>query len=85
MRVQLDTRVPVIFGVLCVLTEEQALVRAGLQPGMHNHGVDWAQAALEMSQLCRRANTQIPGSKALMTMGSNKFTPGSLFLEAHRF
>jgi 6,7-dimethyl-8-ribityllumazine synthase len=50
MRVQLDSGVPVIFGVLCVLNEEQALVRAGLRPGMHNHGVDWAQAAVEMAR-----------------------------------
>ena len=49
MRVQLDSGVPVIFGVLCVLTEEQALVRAGVRPGMHNHGVEWAQAALQMA------------------------------------
>lgn len=51
MRVQLDSGKPVIFGVLCVLTEEQALVRAGLKPGMHNHGVEWAQSALQMANI----------------------------------
>jgi 6,7-dimethyl-8-ribityllumazine synthase len=51
MRVQLDTGVPVIFGVLAVLTEDQALARAGLLPGSHNHGDGWAQSALEMVAL----------------------------------
>ncbi|MCJ1438881.1 hypothetical protein MMC27_008271 [Xylographa pallens] len=48
MRVQLDTGVPVVFGLLTVLTEEQALVRAGVQGGGHNHGEDWGAAAVEM-------------------------------------
>ncbi|PWY76157.1 glutamine-fructose-6-phosphate t [Aspergillus heteromorphus CBS 117.55] len=49
MRVQLDTGVPVIFGVLTVLTEEQGLERAGLgKKGMHNHGEDWGNAAVEL-------------------------------------
>ena len=33
MRVNLDTRVPVLFGVLTVMTAEQAFVRAGLVKG----------------------------------------------------
>jgi 6,7-dimethyl-8-ribityllumazine synthase len=54
MRVGLDTGVPVIFGVLTCLTEEQALERAGVavkgrEGKEHNHGVDWAKAAVEMS------------------------------------
>lgn len=51
MKVQLDTGIPVIFGVLTALTEEQALERAGIASGEnkgHNHGVDWASAAVEM-------------------------------------
>lgn len=47
-RVALDTGVPVIFGVLTVLTDEQAKARAGLIPGSHNHGEDWGLAAVEM-------------------------------------
>lgn len=51
MRVQLDTGVPVIFGVLTALTDDQALERAGLgrkgDKG-HNHGEDWGHAAVEM-------------------------------------
>ncbi|KAM7197654.1 6,7-dimethyl-8-ribityllumazine synthase [Naviculisporaceae sp. PSN 640] len=48
MRVGLDTGVPVIFGVLTVLTEDQAKARAGVIPGSHNHGEDWGLAAVEM-------------------------------------
>jgi 6,7-dimethyl-8-ribityllumazine synthase len=59
MRVQLDSGTPVIFGVLCVLNEEQALVRAGLRPGMHNHGVDWAQAAVEMARYKHEASSRV--------------------------
>ena len=49
MRISLDTGIPVIFGVLTVLKEEQAMVRAGMIDGkMHNHGVDWGNVAVEM-------------------------------------
>lgn len=48
MRVQLDTGVPVIFGVLTVLSEDQAKARAGVTSGGHNHGEDWGLAAVEM-------------------------------------
>jgi 6,7-dimethyl-8-ribityllumazine synthase len=48
MRVQLDTSVPLIFGLLTVLNEEQAKARAGIVPGMHNHGDDWGNAAVEL-------------------------------------
>ncbi|GAB9470767.1 6,7-dimethyl-8-ribityllumazine synthase [Globisporangium polare] len=51
MRVQLDTQVPVMFGVLTVLTEQQAKDRAGLSAKGHNHGVEWAQTAIEMARL----------------------------------
>ncbi|PHH68582.1 hypothetical protein CDD82_464 [Ophiocordyceps australis] len=48
MRVQLDTSVPVVFGVLTVLDEQQAKARAGLDSKGHNHGEDWGLAAVEM-------------------------------------
>jgi 6,7-dimethyl-8-ribityllumazine synthase len=48
MRVQLDAAVPVVFGVLTVLSEEQARARAGMAPDGHNHGQDWGAAAVEM-------------------------------------
>ncbi|EPS37062.1 hypothetical protein H072_9322 [Dactylellina haptotyla CBS 200.50] len=49
MRVQLDFGVPVIFGLLTVLNEEQAKKRAGLTEDGHNHGEDWGDAAVEMA------------------------------------
>ncbi|KAI0063393.1 6,7-dimetjyl-8-ribityllumazine synthase [Artomyces pyxidatus] len=57
MRVSLDTGIPVIFGVLTALTDDQALERAGLGRGAdkgHNHGEDWGQAAVEMASHTRR-------------------------------
>ncbi|EKM82496.1 hypothetical protein AGABI1DRAFT_111109 [Agaricus bisporus var. burnettii JB137-S8] len=57
MRVQLDTGVPVIFGVLTALNDDQALERAGLGKGEdkgHNHGEDWGIAAIEMATQTRR-------------------------------
>ncbi|KAI9507360.1 Lumazine synthase [Russula earlei] len=56
MRVQLDAGVPVIFGVLTCLTEEQALERAGIGRSIkgHNHGEDWGSAAIEMASRVRR-------------------------------
>ena len=51
MKAQMDAGVPVIFGVLTALTEDQALERAGIAKGEdkgHNHGEDWGSAAVEM-------------------------------------
>ncbi|KAI9818188.1 MAG: hypothetical protein M1827_000813 [Pycnora praestabilis] len=48
MRVQLDSGVPIVFGLLTVLTEEQALARAGVSGKGHNHGEDWGSAAVEL-------------------------------------
>ncbi|OAJ37021.1 6,7-dimethyl-8-ribityllumazine synthase [Batrachochytrium dendrobatidis JEL423] len=55
MQVGLDLGKPVIFGVLTCVTERQALERAGMvdDPEVsHNHGKDWATAAVEMVHLC---------------------------------
>lgn len=50
MKVQLEKEVPVIFGVLTLLTEEQGLERAGIDEAGkgHNHGEDWGAAAVEL-------------------------------------
>ena len=48
MRVQLDTGIPVVLGILTVLTEDQAKARAGIDGKGHNHGEDWGSAAVEM-------------------------------------
>ena len=48
MRVQLETGVPVVFGLLTVLNDEQGKARAGMIEGKHNHGEDWGNAAVEL-------------------------------------
>ncbi|KAG4305260.1 hypothetical protein PORY_001430 [Pneumocystis oryctolagi] len=49
MKVQLDTGVPIVFGVLTVLNEEQALVRAGISgENSKNHGEEWGYVAIEL-------------------------------------
>ena len=50
--VQLDSGVPVIFGVLTAETIEQAVERAGTKSG--NRGWDAALSALEMANLVQR-------------------------------
>ena len=47
MKVQLDLGVPIIFGLLTVLNEEQGRARAGMD-GKHCHGEDWGRAAVEL-------------------------------------
>ncbi len=51
-RAQLDTGVPVVFGVLTTDTSEQALERAGGKGG--NKGFEAATAAIEMADLLRQ-------------------------------
>ena len=50
-RVQLDTGVPVVFGVLTTDNEEQALARSG---GDEDKGHEAAETAIEMANLVRR-------------------------------
>jgi len=55
-RVALDAGVPVAFGVLTTLTDEQALERA--RPGEGNKGAEVARAAIEMASLFRTLDTE---------------------------
>ena len=48
MRLNVESGVPVIFGVLTCLTEAQARARA---IGDNNHGVAWGKTAVEMALL----------------------------------
>ncbi|KAL9131873.1 MAG: hypothetical protein Q9217_000319 [Psora testacea] len=48
MKVQLELGVPVVFGLLTVLNEQQGKSRAGLLEGTHCHGEDWGKAAVEL-------------------------------------
>jgi 6,7-dimethyl-8-ribityllumazine synthase len=50
--VQLDTGVPVVFGVLTTDTIEQAMERAGVKAG--NKGFEAAMTAIEMADLLRQ-------------------------------
>ena len=50
MQVQLDTGVPVAFGVLTTEDKEQAMARSGPK---NNKGADAAEAAIEMANLMR--------------------------------
>lgn len=55
MKVGLDTGIPVIFGLLTVLNEKQAMARAGMIDGeMHNHGDDWGSAAVELGSKAKK-------------------------------
>ncbi|KAH7401904.1 6,7-dimethyl-8-ribityllumazine synthase [Phaeosphaeria sp. MPI-PUGE-AT-0046c] len=51
MRLQMEGNIPVIFGLLTLLSDEQGLMRAGIggsgKEG-HNHGLDWGSAAVEL-------------------------------------
>lgn len=47
MKVQLDLGVPVVFGLLTLLNEEQGRARAGMDGG-HCHGEDWGRVAVEL-------------------------------------
>jgi 6,7-dimethyl-8-ribityllumazine synthase len=46
MKVQLDTGVPVMFGVLTCYNDQQAIERASTEEGFH-HAEEWAAAAVE--------------------------------------
>jgi len=54
MRLNLDYRTPVIFGILSVMNEEQARQRAGLSSTGHNHGTDWGITAVESCLLKKK-------------------------------
>ena len=50
MQVQLDTGMPIAYGLLCTDDREQALARSGPK---NNQGASAAQAAIEMANLLR--------------------------------
>ncbi|KAJ7578456.1 dimethylribityllumazine synthase [Mycena floridula] len=63
MKLQMSTGVPVIYGVLNALNDDQALERAGLGRGEskgHNHGEDWGLAAVEMGVPCQTTAWALP-------------------------
>jgi len=54
MKLNLEHKKPVIYGILNVLTEDQAKGRAGLLPDTSNAGIEWANAAVESCMLARK-------------------------------
>jgi 6,7-dimethyl-8-ribityllumazine synthase len=48
MNTGLQTQLPIIFGVLTCLNEDQVRARSS---GKHNHGYDWGKTAVEMALL----------------------------------
>lgn len=53
-RVQLDTSVPIGFGLLTVANEQQALDRAGLPGSKEDKGAEAVEAAITMKRLALR-------------------------------
>jgi len=66
MDVGLSTGVPIIFGVLTVNTEEQAIYRS---TGDNNHGTQWGKAAVEMALLRASATGGNKGKKLFLGFG----------------
>jgi 6,7-dimethyl-8-ribityllumazine synthase len=62
MSIGLQTSLPVIFGVLTCLTDEQVKARS---TGANNHGLQWGKAAVEMALLRKSAL----GGKKKLFMG----------------
>ncbi|MCU1462640.1 MAG: 6,7-dimethyl-8-ribityllumazine synthase [Acidimicrobiales bacterium] len=61
MRAQLDTGVPVVFGVLTTDDLDQAMARAGDEPDARNKGFEAAMTAIEMVDLLRQLpKAQLP-------------------------
>jgi len=54
MRLNLDYKVPVVFGILTVLNEEQAKERSGLAGAGHNSGKEWGITCVESCLLKKR-------------------------------
>jgi 6,7-dimethyl-8-ribityllumazine synthase len=50
-RVQLDTGVPIGFGLLTVDTEQQALERSGLKNSKEDKGAEAVEAAIAMARI----------------------------------
>lgn len=74
MQLGIDSGVPVIFGVLTCLSDEQALARAGLTEGGHNHGTDWGTSAVEMARSVLDPSPRHHGHSAV----SEQAVPGRL-------
>merc|ERR1712066_422036 len=59
MRLNLEYKTPVIYGILGCLNEEQAKARAGVDGAGHNSGKDWGYTVVE-SCLFKKKSQQCP-------------------------
>lgn len=75
-RVQLDSQVPVLLGVLTTDSTEQALERAGAKQG--NKGAEVALAALEMVSLLRDLPPPAPGGTGSASSAGTRGEPSPL-------
>lgn len=72
MSVQLQTSLPVVYGVLNCLSEDQVKARSS---GDNNHGYDWGKTAVEMALLRNEAlNIKASPAQKLEAMGFDKET-----------
>jgi 6,7-dimethyl-8-ribityllumazine synthase len=72
MNVGINTNLPIVFGVLTCLDEEQVLKRS---TGDSNHGYDWGKTAVEMALLRGEA---LGGMKGAKPSGMGFSTPDEL-------
>lgn len=73
MSVQLQTQMPVVYGVLNCLNEDQVKARSS---GDNNHGYDWGKTAVEMALLRMEAlNIKAGTTDKLSALGFSKPTP----------
>ena len=73
MSVQLQTQMPVVYGVLNCLNEDQVKARSS---GDNNHGYDWGKTAVEMALLRMEAlNIKAGTTDKLSALGFAKPTP----------
>lgn len=73
MSVQLQTNLPIVYGVLNCLNEDQVKARSS---GDNNHGYDWGKTAVEMGLLRMEAlNIKASSTDKLGAMGFSKATP----------
>lgn len=72
MSVQLQTSLPIVYGVLNCNNEAQVKARSS---GDNNHGKDWGKTAVEMALLRMEAlNIKAASTDKLGAMGFNKET-----------
>ena len=70
MNVQLNSNLPVVYGILNCMNEDQVKSRS---TGDNNHGYDWGKTAVEMALLRNEAlNIKEPKASKLADVGFDK-------------